>query len=136
MVQENENRLTIDSEGEMIAVRKVIRNVASELGFTVTDTTRIVTAASELTRNILVYAGSGTVSWRACELNGNKGIELIFEDHGPGIPDLEQAMQAGFSTGRSLGMGLPGTKRLMDSMIINSSEEGTTISICKYLRRC
>ncbi|PKM77149.1 MAG: anti-sigma regulatory factor [Firmicutes bacterium HGW-Firmicutes-15] len=129
--------VSIDSENEMISVRKVIRNVATEMGFGVTDVTRIVTAASELTRNIFLYASSGTMIWRTCEVNGNTGIELIFEDHGPGIADIEEAMQAGFTTGGGLGLGLPGTKRLMDDMEIKSQKgEGTVITIRKYLRRC
>ena len=136
MIGTNTGQIIIDSESEIITVRKITRNITTEMGFGVTDVTRIVTAASELTRNIFVYAGSGTMSWSICETNGNPGIELVFEDQGPGIADVEEAMQAGFSTGRSLGMGLPGTKRLMDEMEIKTTiGEGTVVTIRKYLRR-
>ena len=120
----------------MVAVRRSLRVAASELGFGITDVTRIVTAASELSRNIFRYAGSGTMKWRALDEGGRTGIEITFEDKGPGIVDVEQAMQSGYSTGGSLGMGLPGAQRLMDDFDIRSSiGKGTTIVIKKWVRR-
>jgi serine/threonine-protein kinase RsbT len=106
------------------------------LGFGITDVTRIVTAASELTRNIYHYAKSGVMHWRALNQDSRVGLELIFEDSGPGIPDVERAMEPGFSTGKGLGMGLPGSKRLMDEMTIASTVgKGTTVIVKKWLKQ-
>lgn len=128
--------LRVADEGHIVTVRKTVRDIASQLGFGLTDVTRIVTAASELARNILHYAGSGTMLWCAVEENGNVGIELTFEDHGPGIPDVEEAMREGYSTGGGLGLGLPGTRRLMDDMVIQSQVgQGTKVRIRKWRRR-
>ena len=105
------------------------------MGFGITDVTRIVTAASELTRNIYHYAGSGVMRWRSISRDARMGLELIFEDRGPGIPDVAKAMEAGFSTGKGLGMGLPGAKRLMDEMAVQSHlGKGTTVEVRKWLR--
>ena len=128
--------LTIQSEGDIVMARRVVRNAAAALGFGITDVTRIVTAASELTRNTYLYAKSGTVRWRPLDVNGRVGLELVFEDHGPGIPDVTQAMEKGFSSGKGLGMGLPGAKRLMDEMNIESEVgKGTTVRVRKWLKR-
>ena len=108
--------------------RKVVRDAATALGFGMTDVTRIVTAASELTRNIYHYAESRRHALALAEPGGRVGLELIFEDSGPGIADIDKAMEAGFTTGKGLGMGLPGSKRLMDEMTIESKVgKGTTV---------
>jgi len=131
-----ENELHIESEGDLVVARKAVRDAATALGFGITDVTRIVTAASELTRNIYQYAGSGVVRWQALNVQGRVGIELTFEDHGPGIPDLAKAMESGFTTGKGLGLGLPGAKRLMDEMTTESQVgRGTTVQVRKWLRR-
>ena len=125
----------ITSENDIVMARKVVRDAATALGFGLTDVTRIVTAASELTRNIYHYAKSGVVRWRTLNQAAKAGLELTFEDHGPGIPDLEKAMEAGYSTGKGLGMGLPGAKRLMDELTIQSSVgQGTTVVVRKWLK--
>ncbi len=127
--------MPIDTENDIVMARKSVREAAVSLGFGVTDVTRIVTAASELTRNIYVYAGSGIMRWQSINEN-NLGLELVFEDHGPGITDITLAMEPGYTTGKGLGMGLPGTKRLMDEMeIMSEIGKGTTICIRKWLRR-
>jgi serine/threonine-protein kinase RsbT len=126
----------ITCEGDIITTRKVVRDHAKKMGFSVTDITRIVTTTSELTRNIYLYAGSGIMRWREVESISQHGIELVFEDNGPGIPDLDQAMEPGFSSGGGLGLGLPGAKRLMDEMEIKSIVgKGTTVIVRKWLRR-
>jgi serine/threonine-protein kinase RsbT len=126
----------IGSEGDIVMARKVVRNAATALGFGITDVTRIVTAASELTRNIYQYAGSGVMRWRCLSRDARLGLELIFEDRGPGIADVTKAMEAGFTTGKGLGMGLPGAKRLMDEMTVQSQAgKGTTVEVRKWLRR-
>src|SRR5215831_11938168 len=99
MNDERAGKVYINSEGDLITARKTIRTVATALGFSITDVTRIVTAASELVRNIFVYAGSGVMWWQTLDTGGSVGIELLFEDNGPGISDIEQAMQAGYSSG-------------------------------------
>ena len=125
----------IGSESDIVTARKVVRNAATALGFGITDVTRIVTAASELTRNIYHYAGSGVMRWRPLNRNARLGLELVFEDSGPGIPDVAKAMEAGFSTGKGLGLGLPGAKRLMDEMAVQSQVgKGTTVEVRKWLR--
>lgn len=130
-----EGQLPIQSEGDVIAARRSIRAAASALGFGLTDLTRIVTAVSELTRNIYHHAGGGSVHWRSLDVDGRIGIELVFEDQGPGIADLEMALQEGFTSGQGLGMGLSGSKRLMDEMEIASEVgRGTTVTATKWLR--
>ncbi|MFW9996460.1 MAG: anti-sigma regulatory factor [Candidatus Odinarchaeota archaeon] len=122
-------------ESDIVTVRRVARTIAGELGFGMTDTTRIITATSELARNVYQYAGKGTVILRVINYEQKKGIELIFEDKGPGIPDIDRAMEAGYSTSGGFGLGLPGTKRLMDEMeIISEINRGTKVTIRKWLR--
>ena len=136
MSEPNHGQFRIESENDIVSARGIVRNAAAALGFGLTDVTRIVTAASELTRNIYVHAKSGVMRWRSVNWGLNVGLELIFEDHGPGIPDLAKAMEAGYSTGHGLGMGLPGSKRLTDEMTISSEVgKGTTVVIRKWLRR-
>lgn len=130
-----EGELAIHSESDIILARKSVRETASAMGFGITDVTRIVTAASELVRNIYLYAGSGTMRWRTIS-NQVAGLELVFEDHGPGIPDLDKAMEPGYTTSRGLGMGLPGSKRLMDEMeLVSEPGKGTTVRVRKWLRQ-
>jgi serine/threonine-protein kinase RsbT len=125
----------ITSENDIVMARKVVRDAATALGFGLTDVTRIVTAASELTRNIYHYAKSGVVRWRSLNQAAKVGLELTFEDSGPGIADVPKAMEVGFSTGNGLGMGLPGAKRLMDELVIESTVgKGTTVVVRKWLK--
>jgi len=126
----------IDDESHIVTVRKTTREVATRLGFGITDVTRIVTAASELARNVFHYAGTGVMRWSILDEDTRIGIELTFEDHGPGIADVEKAMQEGYTTSGGLGMGLPGTKRLMDEMQIQSQiGQGTTVVVRKWRRK-
>jgi serine/threonine-protein kinase RsbT len=128
--------VAIKSESDIVTVRKAVRAAAEALGFGITDITRIVTAASELARNVFIYVGSGVMHWRELDSGGSVGIELKFEDNGPGIADIKQAMEGGYSTSGSLGLGLPGTKRLMDEMEINSQVgKGTIVTVRKWLKR-
>ena len=135
MSQEQAGVVHIQNESDIIAVRKVARLTATALGFGLTDVTRIVTATSELARNVFCYAGSGLMRWRRIEAGDKVGIELIFEDRGPGIPDIGQAMQEGYTSGGGLGLGLPGAKRLMDEMELQSMVgQGTTVTVRKWRR--
>jgi len=136
VAEQGEFRIT--SENDIVMSRKVVRDAATTMGFGLTDVTRIVTAASELTRNIYHYAESGVMHWRVLNRGTDVGLELTFEDEGPGIPDIEKAMEPGFSTGKGkgLGMGLPGSKRLMDELTIESTVgKGTVVVVRKWIRK-
>ena len=135
MNEPQQGEFRIQSENDIVMARKIVRDAANALGFGLTDVTRIVTAASELTRNIYHYAKSGVMRWRSLNQADRVGLELTFEDNGPGIPDIGKAMEVGFSTGKGLGMGLPGSKRLMDEMTIESTVgKGTTVVVRKWLK--
>lgn len=131
-----QGEVPIQDESHIVTVRTTVREAASRMGFGVTDITRIVTAASELARNVFRYAGVGVMRWRALDDGGANGIELVFVDHGPGIADIELALREGFSSARGMGMGLPGSRRLMDDFDIQSTVgQGTTVTVRKWLRR-
>jgi serine/threonine-protein kinase RsbT len=135
MKGEREGQVPINSEGDIVTARKIVRDATMAMGFSVTDVTRVVTAASELARNAFRYAGSGVMYWRMINASNGVGIELTFQDNGPGIPDIEQAMEPGYTTGRGLGLGLPGAKRLMDDMTIESQAgQGTKVTVQKWRR--
>jgi serine/threonine-protein kinase RsbT len=135
MTDERAGEVRIGSESDIVTARKVIRDAANAMGFGVTDVTRIVTAASELTRNVFRYAGSGVMRWRMVSAGEVVGLELTFEDHGPGIPDIKRAMEMGYTTKGGLGLGLPGAKRLMDEMEIESEVgQGTRVTVKKWRR--
>lgn len=130
-----EGEVTIRSEGDIVTARKAVRNAAVALGFSLTDVTRIVTATSELARNIFKYAGSGAIRWRRLS-QGRPGLELVFEDQGPGMADIEKCLEPGYSSSDGLGLGLPGAKRLMDEMTVESQVgQGTTVVVRKWRGR-
>ena len=127
-------KVEIASGLDVAASRKIVREECQRFGFSITDITRIVTAASELSRNIFLYAGRGTLKLNKIELDGKTGIELIFEDEGPGIKDFEKSMEDGFEKFNGLGLGLRGAKRLMDDMEVQSEfGKGTKITVRKWL---
>lgn len=124
----------IRSDLDIVIARTLARDTAKSLGFGAIDQARIATAVSELARNIFLYAGTGTVTVREVEANGRRGIEIVCEDQGPGIADLDMAMQDGYTTSRGMGMGLPGARRLMDEFDVHTKAgEGTTV-ICRKWR--
>jgi serine/threonine-protein kinase RsbT len=122
----------IKSEPDVVAVRRRVREVSSQLGLSLVDQTKIITAASELARNTIIYGGGGSMLMET--LNGPRvGLRLTFEDHGPGIPDIELALRDGFTTGSGLGLGLGGSKRLVNEFEIASRPgEGTRIAITRW----
>jgi len=135
MSAEPQGAMPIRSESDIVTTRRTVREVAQGLGFGLTDVTRIVTATSELARNVVLYAGSGVIRWRQLGISGKVGVELTLEDNGPGITNIEQAMQEGYTTSGGLGLGLPGTKRLMDEFEIASEVgKGTRITVRKWRR--
>lgn len=128
-----QGEVNIETESDIVIVRRTVREAATQRGFNPTEVTRIVTASSELARNIFKYAQTGLMRWRDIEKNGGLGIELQFIDYGPGIENVDLAMEAGYSTGDGLGMGLPGAKRLVDEMEIQSVVgKGTTVILKKW----
>lgn len=127
--------LTIANEGDVVTARQRGREVGQQIGFKGSDLTVIATAISEIARNIVTYAERGHLTLSPATANGLRGIAVVAKDNGPGIPDLAKAMQDGFSTGRSLGMGLPGAKRLMDEFEIQSEVGvGTIVTMRKWIR--
>jgi serine/threonine-protein kinase RsbT len=126
-------RVAIDHDGDVVTARQKGRELATQAGFTGSDLTIIATAISEIARNIVVYAGRGEMTLAVLNGDGRRGIEVVARDSGPGIPDIEQALKDGFSTGKSLGLGLPGAKRLMDDFAIESTVgAGTTVTMRKW----
>ena len=125
--------LDIRSSEDVVSVRQVVRQRAVDLGFSLVDQTKIVTAASELARNTLQYGGGGHVRIETVESAGKRGIRLTFEDKGPGIADLTLAMRDGYTTGNGLGLGLSGARRLSNEFHIDSRPgEGTIVSIVRW----
>lgn len=128
-------RLPILSDLDVVTARVEGRNMARQLGFGVIDQARIATAISELARNVVLYAGNGSVTLRPIENPSRRGLEVVCADSGPGITNVELVMREGYSSHRGLGMGLPGTRRLMDEFEIQSKPgEGTVVTVRKWLR--
>jgi serine/threonine-protein kinase RsbT len=126
--------IALKSERDITIARTQVRVIASSLGFSMVDQTRLATVASELSRNVVKYGGGGQLiaqpTWPS---DGRNGLRLIFEDKGPGIENIEAAMRDGFSTGGGLGKGLPGSKRLVDEFSIESERgRGTRVTIVRW----
>jgi serine/threonine-protein kinase RsbT len=131
----NETRAPIRSDLDIVAARQKGRELAAQIGFSATDLTLIATAISELARNIVVYAKEGEISLSVIEKKDRKGIMIIGRDRGPGIQSLRDALRDGYSTSGSLGLGLPGVKRLMDDFEIESEVGlGTIVTVRKWQR--
>lgn len=127
------SRQPVKTEEDVVKVRQTTRLLARQSGLNLVDQTKIVTAASELARNTLLYGGGGDVLIEVIEDNGRRGVRLTFEDQGPGIPDVELAMKDGYTSGTGLGLGLSGAKRLTNEFRINSRVgEGTRVTIARW----
>lgn len=125
--------LQLRAENDVVVVRQAVRTWAVQQGFTLVDQTKMVTAASEIARNTVVYGRGGTVRLEALEEGARKGLRLTFEDQGPGIPDLQLALSDGYSTGTGLGMGLGGAKRLVNHFEIDSRPgQGTRVTLTRW----
>lgn len=128
-----EARIPIDRDADIVTARQRGRDLAARVGFSGSDLTIIATAISEIARNIVVYAQHGEIGLSTLERDGRTAIVVVARDDGPGIPDIERAMRDGFSTGNSLGLGLPGAKRLVDEFeIVSTVGKGTTITMRKW----
>jgi len=132
-VSAGETRVAINSDQDIVLARQKGRAMAAELGFASGDATLIATAISELARNIVSYARKGEITLKSLNASSRQGILVIASDDGPGIPDIRQAMRDGFSTSGSLGLGLPGVRRLMDEFEITSQPgRGTIVAVKKW----
>jgi serine/threonine-protein kinase RsbT len=126
-------QLEIRSGSDVVSVRQVVRTWAIEAGFTLVDQTKMVTAASELARNTIDYGGGGTARLELLVEGNRCGLRVAFEDHGPGIPDVEKAMTDHYTTGNGLGLGLGGARRLVNEFHISSrTGEGTRVVITRW----
>jgi serine/threonine-protein kinase RsbT len=126
--------VAINTSDDIVAARKAGHHLAQDLGFSLTDVTMIATAISEIARNITSYAGRGEVCVTIADREGRRALVVRAEDDGPGIADIDRAMEDGYTTGRGLGMGLPGARRLMDRLIVESAlGRGTVIEMWKWV---
>ena len=131
---EAEFRVPIDSESDIVTARQRGRALAEQIGFSGSDLTIVATAISEVARNIVQYAKKGEIILKAANKRSQQGILIVATDAGPGISSIELAMQDGYSTGRGLGIGLPGVRRLMDEFDIQSETgKGTTVTMRKWI---
>jgi len=129
----NKDNISVFKEQDVVLLRNRVKEAAVKIGMGLVNQTKLITAASELVRNMLRYGGGGEVGIEIVTQGRENGIRLIFADKGPGIKDISMAMQDGFTTGKSLGLGLPGTRRLVSVFDIQSVfGEGTTVTIIKW----
>jgi len=126
--------MPLRSEQDIVLCRQAVRRLAQEVKFSLVDQTKMITAASELSRNTVVYGGGGEMRWELLAGDGaRQGLRLHFEDKGPGIADIQQAMTDGWTSGKGLGMGLSGSKRLVNEFEIRTAPgEGTCVSITRW----
>jgi serine/threonine-protein kinase RsbT len=133
MVIQRAETLPVRSSDDVVRVRQVVRGWAVELGFSLVDQTKVVTAASELARNTVNHGGGGTARVEACADGARRGLRVVFEDKGPGIPDVKRALEDGFTTGGGLGLGLGGARRLSNDFSIDSRVgEGTRVVMTRW----
>jgi serine/threonine-protein kinase RsbT len=133
VVTEKQLELPLASQDDVVSVRQSVRSLAVEIGLSLVDQTKIVTAASELGRNTFVYGGGGVARLEIIRDTARRGLRLTFEDQGPGIPDIERAMQDGYTSGSGLGLGLGGAKRLSNEFTIDSGPgRGTRVTITRW----
>ncbi|CAM5403110.1 non-specific serine/threonine protein kinase OS=Streptomyces alboniger OX=132473 GN=CP975_04235 PE=3 SV=1 [Streptomyces alboniger] len=125
----------VTRSGDLVHVRQAIRALSQQCGLSLVDQTKMITAASELARNTLIYGGGGTVRAGLVDRSGRRGVASVFEDAGPGIADVEQAMTDGWTSGGGLGLGLSGARRLVDDFHLHTVVgEGTMVTIIKWAR--
>jgi serine/threonine-protein kinase RsbT len=129
----NKETMLIVKEQDVVLFRNRVKEYAVKIGMGLVNQTKLITAASELVRNMIKYASGGSILIEVITNGRENGVRLTFKDQGPGISNIQQAMKDGFSTGKSLGLGLPGAKRLVSEFDIKSTVgEGTTVSIIKW----
>jgi len=129
----NSDTLPIRLEQDVVLARQTVRRLAQQLGFGIVDQTKIVTAASELARNTLIYGGGGELRWESVTDGARRGLRLHFVDEGPGIADVQQALADGWSSGTGLGLGLPGAKRLVNDFELDTEVgKGTRVTVTRW----
>jgi len=129
----SKDNIQVQKEQDVVLLRNRVREVAVKIKMGLVNQTKLITAASELLRNMLRYGGGGECLIEVVTRGRDNGVRLTFKDHGPGIPDIDAAMRDGFSTGKSLGLGLPGAKRLSNEFDLKSKPgEGTVVMILKW----
>jgi len=125
--------MPLRSEHDIVLGRQTVRRLAQQQGFSLVDQTKLVTAASELARNALVYGGGGDLKWELLVDGARRGVRLVFQDSGPGIADIEQALTDGWSSGHGLGLGLSGARRLVNDFELQSTPGvGTRVTITRW----
>jgi serine/threonine-protein kinase RsbT len=125
--------LPLRNQNDVVLGRQAVRRLAQEQGFSLVDQTKLVTAASELARNALIYGGGGALKWEKLVDGAKRGVRLVFEDHGPGIANIEQAMTDGWTSGNGLGLGLTGARRLVNEFELQSTVGvGTRVTIARW----
>ncbi len=130
---ERSGTLPLESEQHIVASRQMVRSLCQTLKLSLVDQTKMVTAASELSRNTLIHGGGGRMRWEWVESGARQGLRLHFEDEGPGIADIGLAMTDGYTTKKGMGLGLPGSKRLVNEFHIDTAPgQGTRVSITKW----
>jgi serine/threonine-protein kinase RsbT len=133
MINPSSGELPLGNEHDIVLARQNVRRMTQQLGFSLVDQTKMVTAASELARNALIYGGGGVLKWEFLNDGAKHGLRLRFEDQGPGIANLELAMTDGWSSGHGLGLGLTGTRRLVNEFDIQSTVGvGTRVTITRW----
>ncbi len=129
----SEGSMPIRSENDVVTSRQLVRRLTQQLNFSLVDQTKMITAASELSRNTLIYGGGGDMQWRLHQEGIRAGLTLSFVDQGPGIPDLELAMRDGWTSGNGLGKGLSGSKRLVNEFeLVSTVGQGTRVTITRW----
>jgi serine/threonine-protein kinase RsbT len=129
----DDTRIEITTDADIVRARQVGREMAAGAGCSATDLTMVATAISEIARNLLTHAGGGEVEMRLVDVKDRRCLEIVARDEGPGITDIERALEDGFTTGEGLGLGLPGAKRLMDEFSITSEPgRGTVVTMIKW----
>lgn len=125
--------LPLRSDQDVVFARQAVRRVAQELKFSLVDQTKIVTAASELARNTVIYGGGGELAWEVLQADARTGLRLVFSDNGPGIADLTLALTDGWTSGNGLGLGLSGARRLVNEFdIVTGPGSGTRVTIVRW----
>ena len=133
MTPSSDGSMALATEQDIVMSRQTVRKLTHELKFSLVDQTKMVTAARELSRNTVVYGGGGEMRWQVVTDGTKKGLRLAFEDRGPGIPNLDLALTDGWTSGKGLGMGLSGSKRLVNEFEIRSAPgEGTCVTITRW----
>jgi serine/threonine-protein kinase RsbT len=125
--------LPLTNEHDIVLSRQAVRRMSQEQGFSLVDQTKLVTAASELARNAVIYGGGGVMQWEILLDGVKRGLKLVFQDKGPGIPDVDLALTDGWSSGTGLGLGLSGARRLVNEFELESSAEaGTRVTVTRW----